>query len=160
MSTPAGEFVAAADDPEAADVRALLDAHLAFASRHSPPEDVHALDGTGLLGEAVLFFSIREDGRLVGVGALKQLDGVHAELKSMHTAEAARGRGVGRAMVDHLVATARSRGCRRVSLETGSMAAFAPARALYLSAGFEVCEPFGDYGQSPNSTFMTLVLDA
>ncbi len=139
-----GEFVVRSDDPKSADVRALLDAHLTFANRHSPPEDVHALDVTGLLAENVSFFSIREDGELLGVGALKQLDEFHAELKSMHTAEPARGRGVGRAMVEHLVGVARARGCRRVSLETGSTAAFAPARALYASAGFETCEPFAE----------------
>jgi putative acetyltransferase len=79
-------------------------------------------------------------------------------LKSMHTAQAARGRGVGRAMVDHLIGVARDRGFRRVSLETGTMAAFAPARALYASAGFRPCGAFGDYSLSPNSTFMTLSL--
>lgn len=102
------------------------------------------------------FLSIREDGELLGVGALKQLDEFHAEVKSMHSAEEARGRGVGRAMVDHLVDVARARGCRRVSVETGSMAAFTPARALYASAGFQICGPFAEYGPSPNSVFMTL----
>jgi putative acetyltransferase len=77
----------------------------------------------------------------------------------MHTAEAARGRGIGRAMLDHLLAVARERGCRRVSLETGSMDAFAPARSMYATAGFRPCAPFGDYRPSRNSTFMTLALD-
>ena len=153
-----GEFIVAIDDPQSAEVRALLDKHLAFASKHGPPEDMHALDITELLAENVSFFSIREDGELLGVGALKQLDELHAEVKSMHSAEEVRGRGVGRALVDHLVEVARARGCRRVSLETGSMAAFAPARALYASAGFDTCEPFAEYGPSPNSVFMTLDL--
>jgi len=147
------------DDPRVGDVRALLAAHLAFAHEHSPPEDVHALDVSGLVGPAVSFFSCRDDGRLLGVGALKQLDERHAELKSMHTAAAARGQGVGRAMVGHLLATARARGCRRVSLETGTMAAFEPARALYASVGFAPCPPFADYPDSPNSVCMTLLLD-
>jgi putative acetyltransferase len=150
--------VVRADDPAAADVQALLAAHLAFAHRHSPPDDVHALDLAGLLAEDVSFFSIREDGALLGIGALKQLDAGHAELKSMHTVETARRRGVGRAMLDHLVHTARARGCARVSLETGSMSGFAPARSLYATAGFEVCEPFGDYRPSPHSVWMTLDL--
>jgi len=153
-----GEFVVGIEDPASADVRALLDSHLTFAKDHSPPEDVHTLDATELLAENVLFFSVREDDELVGVGAVQQLDESHAEVKSMHTAEAARGRGVGRAMVDHLVAIARARGCTRMSLETGSMPAFAPARALYASAGFEYCEPFAEYEPSPNSVFMTLEL--
>ena len=146
------------DDPRAADVRALLARHLAFANAHSPPEDVHALDVDGLLGPAVTFVSCRSDGVLLGVGALKRLDGDHAELKSMHVVEEARGRGVGRAILDHLLAVAREGGFRRVSLETGSMEAFAPARSLYESAGFAPCAPFGDYWDSPNSTCMTLSL--
>jgi putative acetyltransferase len=116
------------------------------------------LDVTGLLAEDVAFVSVRQDGRLLGVGALRLIDESHAELKSMHTVEAARGQGVGRAMVEHLVGVARARGCRRVSLETGSMAAFAPARALYSSAGFVPCEPFADYRPSPNSVYMKLEL--
>lgn len=147
------------DDPRADDVRELLERHLAFANLHSPPEDVHALDVAALLDPAVTFYSYRADGVLLGVGALKQLYSDHAELKSMHTAESARGRGVGRAMLNHLVGIARARGVRRVSLETGSVAAFAPARAMYRSAGFTECEPFGDYVLSSYSTFMTLVLD-
>jgi putative acetyltransferase len=147
------------DDPQADDVRDLLERHLAFANEHSPPEDVHALDANGLLDPAVSFFSFRLNGELLGVGALKQLDGDHAELKSMHTAEAARGRGIGRAMVDHLIRVARERGLRRVSLETGTMPAFAAARSLYTKMGFLPCGPFGDYGESPNSACMTLFLD-
>jgi putative acetyltransferase len=153
-----GRYVVESDDPESEDVQALLGTHLAFARTHSPPEDVHALDVTGLLAENASFFSVRVNGELLGVGALKQLDERHAELKSMHTAKGARGRGVGRAMLDHLVDTARARGCSRVSLETGSMAAFAPARSLYASAGFEICDPFGEHSSSPNSVCMTRAL--
>ena len=134
--------------------------HLAYADQHSPQEYVHVLDLDRLLAPEVSFFSIRENGRLFGVGALKQLGERHAEIKSMHTAEAARGRGVGRAMVGHLIAVARSRGCDRVSLETGSMEAFAPARTLYQSLGFEICEPFADYRKSEFSVCMTLNLDS
>jgi putative acetyltransferase len=154
---PVGEITP--DDPRADDVRELLERHLAFAHANTPPEDVHALDVDGLLDPAVTFFSFRRDGELLGVGALKQLDRHHAELKSMHTAQAARGRGVGRAMLGHLIGVARERGCRRVSLETGSMDAFAPARSLYAGAGFTPCAPFGEYSPSRSSTFMTLSLD-
>jgi putative acetyltransferase len=150
----------AEDSPEAPDVQALLARHLEFTTATSPPEDMHALGTDGLLDPAVTFFSFRRDGTLLGVGALKQLDGQHAELKSMHTAAAARGTGVGRAMVEHLIGVARSRGYRRLSLETGSMAGFAPARALYASAGFTTCGPFGDYQPSANSTFMMMALGA
>jgi putative acetyltransferase len=148
----------AIDDPRADDIRALLERHLAFARSLSPPEDIHALDVDGLVDSAITFFSFRGGGRLLAVGALKRLDAEHAEVKSMHTAEAARGRGIGRAMLEHIIGVARRRGFRRLSLETGSMAGFVPARTLYASAGFEECGPFGDYRPSPNSTFMTLRL--
>lgn len=148
----------AADDPRAADVRRLLERHLAFANAHSPPEDVHALDIDGLLAPGISFFSYRVEGELLGVGALKHLDHEHAEIKSMHTTAAARGRGVGGALVGHLLALARSRGYLRVSLETGTMEAFAPARRLYASFGFEPCPPFDGYWDSPHSVCMTLQL--
>jgi putative acetyltransferase len=149
----------APDDPRAADVRALLERHLAFANEHSPPEDVHALDLDGLLRPDISFFSYRLDGRLLGIGALKAIDAGHGELKSMHTASEARGHGVGRAMVDHLLGVARARGLRRVSLETGRPDAFIPARSLYASFGFEQCEPFEPYVESPWSVCMTMRID-
>jgi len=152
-------IVIALDDPRGEDVQALLVRHLEHANEHSPPEDVHALDLSGLLDPTVTFFSIRSNGALLAIGALKELDATHGELKSMHTAEGARRQGVGRAMVDHLVGVARGRGYQRVSLETGSMDAFSQARSLYLSAGFTACDPFADYRPSPHSTFMTLLLD-
>ena len=151
-------LVVAADSPVAPDVVALLERHLAFARSHSPAEAVFALPSEHLVGPDVLFFSVRDDGVLLGVGALRLLGSGHAELKSMHTAVEARGRGVGRAVVRHLLLVARENGCERVSLETGSMAAFAPARALYASEGFEPCGPFGDYPASEHSAFMTRLL--
>lgn len=146
------------DDPRAADVRLLLQRHLDFANTHSPPEDVHALDVDGLVDPDVTFVSCRVGRRVVAVGALKSLDGRHAELKSMHTAREARGRGFGRAIVEHLLDVARERGIVRVSLETGTMVAFDAARRLYASMGFVPCGPFGGYPTSRNSTFMTLRL--
>jgi putative acetyltransferase len=149
----------AVDDPRVPDISEMLERHLAFTHSHSPPEDVHALDVDGLLDASVTFFSVRRTGLLLGVGALKELDALHGELKSMHVAEASRGHGIGRTLVGHLVAVARHRRYRRVSLETGSMAAFAAARTLYTSAGFLPCAPFGDYRPSANSVFMTMTLD-
>ena len=149
----------AADDPRAADVRALLGRHLAFAHATTAPEDVFALDVDALADPGVAFFSYRDDdGAVLGVGALKRLDHAHAEIKSMHTAAEARGRGVGRAMVEHLLAVARERGFRRVSLETGAGPAFAPARALYARASFAPCAAFGDYVPSANSAYMSRTL--
>jgi len=151
-------FVIEVDNPRRHDVRTLLEQHLTFARGVTPPEDVHALDLDGLLDSTIAFFSLRVEGELLGVGALKQLDADHVELKSMHTAVAARRRGVGRAIVQHLLAVAAARGVRRVSLETGAGEAFAPARALYAGSGFVPCGPFGDYAASPNSAFMTRLL--
>ena len=92
----------------------------------------------------------------MGCAALKELDTSHGEIKSMHTAAQHRGRGVALGLLERLVGEARSRGYRRLSLETGSMEALAPARALYARYGFVVCAPFAGYRLDPNSIFMTL----
>ena len=134
MKSRVDGFVIEVDDPRRDDVRSLLEQHLTFARGVTPPEDVHALDLDGLLEPAITFFSLRVDDELLGVGAIKQLDTDHAELKSMRTAMAARRRGVGRAIVDHLLAVAAMRGFRRVSLETGAGEAFAPARGAFVGA--------------------------
>lgn len=149
------ELSFAIEDPRSAEVRGILERHLAFANTHSPPEDVHALDLDGLCNAAVTLFGCRIDGELLAVGAIKELSGRHAELKSMHTVAEARGRGLGRAMVERLLGEARRRGYERVSLETGTMDAFVPARTMYAAVGFEPCGPFADHRESPSSTFMT-----
>ena len=153
-----GGFVIEVDDPRREDVHRLLEQHRMFAGSVMPPEGVHVLEADDGLDPTITFFSLRVDGELLGIGALKQLDSDHAELKSMHTAIAARGRGVGRALVDHLVAVAAGRGARRVSLECGAGDAFVPARSLYAAAGFVPCGPFGEYEETPNNVFMTRVL--
>ena len=145
----------ATDDPRAADVRALLERHLAFANDHSPPEDVHALDVEALVDPSITFVAYRDSGTLLGVGALKDHGDGHGELKSMHTAAEARGRGVGSSILAYLVALARSQDITRLSLETGTPEAFAPARSLYARHGFVECGPFGDYQLSDYSAFMT-----
>ncbi len=155
---PASEIVIAVDDPRADDIRGLLATHLLFAREESPPEDVHALDIDGLTDPAVAFYSARRGGVLLGIGALKRIDAFHAEIKSMHTSAAARRQGIGQAMVQRLVASAVDQGYRRVSLETGSMDAFAPARRLYERVGFVPCPPFAHYPDSVNSAYMTMSL--
>lgn len=152
------ELVIDIDDPNAEDVRALLRTHLAFARAATPAQYSFALEVEQLVDPGVTFFSAREAGRLVGVAALKRLDGTHAELKSMHTGEADRGKGVGRALVEHILVFARCEGYGRVSLETGSTQEFVPARVLYRNLGFQECEPFGDYSASPYNTFRTMSL--
>ncbi len=152
------ELVMATEDPRAEDVMVLLERHLAFAREVTPAGHVHALEVDRLVDPSVTFFSARREGRLVGVGALRRLDDTHAELKSMHTSVAVRGQGVGRAMVAHILTFAARSGYKRVSLETGTMEAFAPARSLYETAGFVDCEPFGDYTANPFSRCMTIAL--
>jgi putative acetyltransferase len=145
----------AEDDPRRDDVTALLERHLEFARSCTPAEFVFALDLDGLADPAVTFCSARLAGELLGIGALKELDPHHGELKSMHTSAAARRQGVGSALIAELLALARRRGYRRVSLETGAQDEFEPSRAVYARAGFTVCGPFGDYPDSTYSVFMT-----
>jgi putative acetyltransferase len=156
---PEPAFEVAVDDPSADDVRRLLARHLAFAHEVTPANHVHALGADALADPAITFVSARAGGALLGVGALRRLDPTHAELKSMHVSAEARGLGIGRAIVDHLLSIATTAGYRRVSLETGTYEAFAPARSLYASVGFAPCEPFADYTANPHSTCMTLELD-
>jgi putative acetyltransferase len=147
-----------AADVTSDEVQAVVAQHLDFARRHTAPEGVFALDGNGLRHPSVTVFGARGDGRLVAIGALRQLDPAHGELKSMHTLAEVRGQGVGRAMVTYLLDQASARGYMRVSLETGAGEAFAPARALYARTGFVECGPFGDYPDTPASVFMTRTL--
>ncbi|KAJ56420.1 acetyltransferase [Actibacterium mucosum KCTC 23349] len=146
---------AQADAPEAA---ALISRHLSQMDAQSPEESCHAMGVEGLLGRDIKFFLIRSDDGLLGMGALKDMGGGQAELKSMHVVAEARGTGAGRAMLEHLLATARADGMRAISLETGSTDDFLPARRLYEAYGFAECGPFGDYGPDPWSVFMRLDL--
>ncbi|MEO1057554.1 MAG: GNAT family N-acetyltransferase [Actinomycetota bacterium] len=146
------------EDPTLPEIVDLLEAHLEFTRGASPPDHVHALDLDGLVHESVSFFAGREDGELLGVGALRELGHGRAEIKSMHTTKSARGRGVGRAMLEHLMRTARGRNISWLGLETGSMDEFAPARRLYRSAGFSDCEPFDRYTTNPFSVCMSTEL--
>ena len=153
------DLIIAVADPNADDARALLERHLTFARGESPPEHVHALNTGAWADPDLTLFGVRRGGELMGVGAIRRLDDTHAELKAMHTRAEARGQGVGQAMLTPLLRVAEARGCQRVSLETGTMEAFAPARALYRKAGFRPCPPFGPYTVNPYSVCMTLVLD-
>jgi putative acetyltransferase len=144
-----------ADDLRGPEIAALLQEHLASVVLHSPPESVHALDLEALRAPEVSFWSVWQGLELVGCGALKELDAAHGELKSMRTASAHLRKGVAAALLEHMLDVARQRAYRRLSLETGSMEAFAPARALYARFGFEPCGPFADYVLDPYSVFMT-----
>ncbi len=133
----------------------FLEEHMAQMRRQSPPESVHALPIEGLRRPEVTFWSIWEDGELLGCGALKELDALHGEIKSMRTVARHLRKGVATAMLNHILEEARRRGYRCLSLETGVQPAFEPARRLYERTGFSSCGPFADYTDDPNSVFMT-----
>jgi putative acetyltransferase len=146
------------DDLSGPEIAGLLATHVAFCRSASPPESAHVLDLDSLREPGITFWSVWDGQELIGCGALKELNLAHGEVKSMHTAARHRGRGAGLAVLRQIVSEARARGYRRLSLETGSMAAFGPARALYTGFGFVECPPFGAYRPDPNSMFMTLEL--
>jgi len=145
------------DDPTAPHVADLLAHHLREL-QGVMGEHAFALDATGLAAPGVTFWTVWRDDTLLGFGALKALDAAHAEVKSMRAAPAARGTGVGRALLAHIVAAARARGFTRLSLETGTAELHRPAIALYRRAGFVSCDAFGDYRPSPHNQFLTLEL--
>ncbi len=143
------------DDLSRRAVQSLLEEHLQHMHQLSPPESVHALDLARLRGPDITFWTAWDGPQLLGCGALKDLGGRHGEVKSMRTSTALRRQGTGRALLAHIIAVARARGFERLSLETGSMDAFLPARRLYASFGFVGCAPFADYVEAPNSVFMS-----
>ena len=146
------------DDPRAGPCVRLLNEHLADVAVHSPPESVHALDVDALCAPQVTFWTAWAADALLGCGALLELDPRHGEIKSMRTAREHLRQGVASGLLRHMIEEAERRGYRRLSLETGSMQAFAPARALYARFGFVSCPPFADYVPDPNSVFMTRAL--
>ena len=137
---------------------ALLQEHLREMKAASPPESVHALDLEELEQRDVTFWAVWEGDSLLTCGALKQRSPDHGEIKSMRTSAGHRGRGMAAMMLRHIIAEALHRGYRRLSLETGSMAYFEPAIALYRKFGFEPCKPFADYTLDPNSVYLTKLL--
>lgn len=143
------------DDLSTEPTRALIARHLAGMHANSPPESVHAFDIDKLRQPDVMFWSAWLGEEIAGCGALKRLDAQRGELKSMRVADAFLGRGVGRAMLEHLIAEARKWSMRSLWLETGSSAAFVPALRLYESMGFVRCGPFDGYTDDPFSVFMT-----
>lgn len=143
------------DNLSGREVSQLLQEHLRSMALHSPPESVHALDLEALRKPEITFWSVWQDSELLGCGALKELDARHGEIKSMRTASLHLRKGVAAALMHHLLEVAKQRAYRRLSLETGSMEAFAPARSLYTRFGFHQCGPFADYVEDPFSVFIT-----
>lgn len=146
------------DDLTGPEIAAFLDEHIEEMKSVSPPESIHALDLEELRSPAVTVWTVWERAELIGCGAIMELNPAHAEIKSMRTHAALRRKRVASTLLAHMLGEARRRGYQRVSLETGSMAHFEPARRFYLKHGFEYCEPFSTYDEDPNSVFMTMEL--
>ena len=143
------------DDLSGPEVAQLLQEHLRSVALLSPPESVHALGREALRKPDITFWSVWQDEELVGCGALKELDPLHGEIKSMRTAPRHLRKGVAARLLGHILEEAARRAYRRLSLETGSAEAFEPARHLYTRLGFVPCGPFGNYIEDPHSVFMT-----
>ncbi len=155
-STFGGEFMEIRiDDLRGPEIAALLTEHLECMAQVSPPESRHALDLEQLRQPGITFWTVWDDRQLAGCGALKEVDLSHGEVKSMRTAKTHRRQGVASTLLQHIIAEAKRRGYRRLSLETGSVPYFEPARSLYRKAGFEACEAFVGYRPDPNSNFFT-----
>ena len=150
--------VIAEEHPLTPDLDLLFQRHTADMHADTPPESIHMMDKGELAAPGIRFFVLRDAGTPLAMGAFKRIDAGHAEIKSMHVLSEARGRGLSKAMLDHLVTEARNQGFTRLSLETGVQPTFVAARALYARAGFEECPPFEGYWDDPNSVFMTKVL--
>jgi putative acetyltransferase len=150
--------VIAEEHPLTPDLSLLFDRHTADMHADTPPESIHMMDKGALAAPGIRFFVLRDGVKPLAMGAFKRIDAGHAEIKSMHVLTEARGRGLSKAMLDHLVAEAAKDGFTRLSLETGVQPTFIAARALYARAGFVTCGPFEGYRDDPNSVFMTKAL--
>ncbi|WP_136683358.1 GNAT family N-acetyltransferase [Falsirhodobacter xinxiangensis] len=150
-------FAILRESPLAPDLALLMQRHTEAMHADTPPESIHMMDAGALAAPGISFFVMRDGAEAVAMGAIK-VEGDHAEIKSMHVLSERRGLGLAPRLLDHLIAEARQAGVTRLSLETGSQASFAAARALYTRRGFFECGPFGSYRPDPNSTFMTLTL--
>lgn len=146
------------DDLSGPQIVSLLDEHLRCMALASPPESRHALNLDGLRQPGITFWTIWNGSELAGCGALKELNAMHGEIKSMRTAYAFQRKGVASQMLRHIIDEAKRRGYRRLSLETGSMSYFDPARRFYAKFGFQSCGPFASYTEDPNSVFLTKTL--
>ena len=151
-------MIIAEEHPLTPDLELLFQRHTADMHADPPPESIHMMDKGALAAPDIRFFVLRDAGEPLAMGAYKRIDATHAEIKSMHVLVEARGRGLSRTMLDHLLGAARKDGFTRLSLETGVQTTFVAARALYARAGFVDCPPFEGYLDDPHSVFMTKVL--
>ncbi len=146
------------DNLDSPEVVQLLHEHLRSMTLHSPPESIHALELDALRKPDITFWSAWDGAELLGCCAIRQLDPHHGEIKSMRTATSHLRKGVSAQLMEYILEESRRRSYGRLSLETGSMEAFAPAHRLYARFGFKFCGPFADYVEDPYSVFMTRTL--
>jgi putative acetyltransferase len=151
-------IVIAEEHPLIPELSLLFERHTADMHAETPPESIYMMDKGALAAPGIRFFVMRDGGQPLAMGAIKRIDDTHAEIKSMHVLHEARGRGLSKAMLDHLMTAARADGFTRLSLETGIQSTFVAARALYAKAGFDRCSAFEGYWNDPNSVFMTKAL--
>jgi putative acetyltransferase len=146
------------DDLSGPEIATFLNGHVEQMRSITPTEFAFALNLDELRKPDVTFWTVWDDGTLVGCAALKRLDARHAELKSMRTATDRLRSGIASRLLEHIIVEARQMGITRISLETGTDEFFGPARRLYAKFGFAPCPPFGDYEPSEHNTFMTLTV--
>jgi putative acetyltransferase len=151
-------FTITQESPLGPDLALLMERHTADMHADTPPESIHMMDASQLAVPEVSFFVLREAGIPLAMGAIKRIGTEHGEIKSMHVLSEARGKGLSKAMLEHLLSAGRDLGLARLSLETGVQPTFIAARALYAKAGFTLCPPFEGYHEDPNSIFMTCAL--
>ena len=143
------------DDPQ---VNELLTKHFIELRSVSPEGSSHVLDIPGLKDPSIKFWSLWENNKLIGCGALKFLEKNHGEFKSIRVADEFRKRGVGERIINHLIEEAKSLNVKRISIETGAGKFFEPARKLFKKCNFELCEPFAHYKEDVNSLYLTKLI--
>ena len=153
------KFIIKRDDLTSIQVIELLEEHLADMQATSPPESKHALDIEALRAPHIKFWTLWDGNTIAGCGAYQSLDDKHAEIKSMRTAKNYKKQGVASLVLQHIITDAKADGYEQLSLETGAMDYFMPARKMYEKFGFDYCLPFADYIEDENSKFMTLHLN-
>ncbi len=138
------------------EVNILLEKHFKELRSVSPEGSAHVLDIPGLQVESIKFWSLWENEKLIGCGALKFLEKDHGEFKSIRVVDEFRNKGYGAKILEHLINEAKKLNIKMLSLETGSGDFFLPARTLFKKVGFTECSPFAHYKKDPNSCYMNL----
>ena len=141
------------------EVNELLTKHFVELRAASPEGSAHVLDIPGLKVPSIKFWSLWDEEKLIGCGALKFLNAEHGEFKSIRVHDNFRNQGQGINVINHLIKEAKKLKIKRLSIETGASDFFVPARKLFKKTGFTVCEPFAHYKKDINSVYLTMLID-